>query len=62
MFLTATQLQPNYIKPVGVDVHDDPRSYGSPPHIRLLLKSVIYRSLLLWEKVPRNEADEVFEA
>ena len=30
----------------------------SPPHIRLLLKSVIYRSLLLWEKVPRNEADE----
>ena len=30
----------------------------SPPYIRLLLKSVIYRSHLLWEKVPRNEADE----
>ena len=27
-------------------------------NFRLLLKSVIYRSLLLWEKVPRNEADE----
>ena len=32
--------------------------YLLSPHIRLLLKSVIYRSLLLWEKVPRNEADE----
>ena len=43
---------------VGVDVPATRGHYRSPPHIRLLLKSVIYRSLLLWEKVPRNEADE----
>ena len=36
-----------YIKPVGTDVLGGPRSYRSPPHIRLLPKSETYRSLLL---------------
>ena len=32
---------------------------GREPYVRLLSQSVIYRSLLQREKVPRNEADEV---
>ena len=42
----------NYIKSVGATC-GRPRSYRSPPRIRLLPKSVIYRSLLLREKGDR---------